>query len=79
MVKKSIFKTFIISRNQGNANQDNLEISFYPSQNGKDEQNRGQQIVEKIWGGNGTITHSVGGLTNWYNYNGNQCGGFLKI
>ena len=41
---------FIIHNNQRNENQNNVEIVLYPSQNGKDQPNNHQQMLEELEG-----------------------------
>lgn len=41
---------FIILSKYRNEDQNKFEILSYPSQNGKDRQNNGQQMLEGAWG-----------------------------
>lgn len=43
-------KVFNIFSNSGNADSNFFEISSYPSQEGEDQEHRGQQMPERIWG-----------------------------
>lgn len=49
-LRNSFKKMFIIPRNYRNVDQTNFEILSDPSQNSKDQQNTGQQMLEEVWG-----------------------------
>lgn len=46
---RNIAKSFIIPKNEGNVIQNNFEISFYHSHNGKEQQKSRKQILEEKW------------------------------
>ena len=49
MSKKHLKIMFNILNHQGNANQNNPEIQPHTSQNGQDQNLRGQQMLARIW------------------------------
>jgi hypothetical protein len=46
---KEYEKMLSIFSHQGNVNQNDIEIASYPSQNDNHQENKQQQMLEKIW------------------------------
>lgn len=69
-------KMFIISNNQGDANQNNLEVSSPPPRNSKNHQNNWQQMLQGVWEKEPLL--GVDGIPNWSSHYENQCGEFSE-
>jgi hypothetical protein len=54
---------FNIVSHKGNANENYNEIPFHPTQNGKHQENKHQEMLVSIWGEKESV-YTVGGNAN---------------